>query len=121
MCDTADVDRSVRFFLASRVRVSPLAVPASLLRTRVARGSADSFAARLRNAGVRDVRERDGGTRTAGREFLVTGGAFPTGVVGDGETAAALSALLSPSSYRADLAALMERTRATDSADRSEE
>ena len=146
-------DLSVRFFLASRVRVSPLAVPASLLRTRVARESAEAFVARLRDVGVHDARKRDahaetvgesrafvaeyGGsysvgdatlrvaariaTRTAGREFLVTGGAFPTGVVGDGETAAALSTLLSPSSYRADLATLMEETRATDSADRSAE
>ena len=150
--DAAGVDLSVRFFLASRVRVSPLAMPASFLRARVARESAEAFVARLRDAGVRGVRERDvhaetvGGSRavvaeyggsypvgdatlrvaariaarTAGREFLVTGGAFPTGVGGDGATAA-LSALLSPSSYRADLAVLMEETRATGPVDHHEE
>ena len=148
--DAAGVDRSVRFFLGSRVRVSPLPVPASLLRTRVARESADSFVTRLRDAGMRGVRERDAGGRTLGgarafaveyagtvtvgdavldvaariaartvrREFVVTGGAFPTGVRGDGEAAAALSGLFDPASYRAELAALMRDTDLTDPAER---
>ncbi len=143
--DATGADFAVRFFLASRVRVSPAAAPAALLRPLVARRSADSFVDRLREAGVRDVRERDARTttvggsraseteydgtypvdgvalrvaariaaRAAGREFVVTGGAFPTGVRGDGETAAALSATLTPSSYRDELWELMRETGPT--------
>jgi hypothetical protein len=141
--DATGVDFVTRFYLASRVAVSPLAGPPTLLRMTVARRSADAFVARLRDAGVRDVRERDAHAETVagsrafvveyggafpaddatvtvaarlaawvdGREFLLAGGAFPTGVRGESATATRLRSLFSPAAFRDDLSKLMDQTR----------